>query len=177
MKKVFAVLLALFVAVAFAGVTVAADNAAKPAAGGQDPAAVKNGEQAAPAATPAPAKKAGAAPAVGGQDPAAAKKGEKAAKTKPQEVTGTIEALDAKAGTFTVKGTTGNVDLKAGDKVKLGSFKVGDKVTVKYAEGKATSVKAAKAKKAAAPGEDPAAVKKGEKAAPAPAPAAPPAKK
>jgi len=145
MKKVLTVLLALFVAVAFAGVTVAADTAAKPAAGGQDP--------------------------------AAAKKGEKAAKTKPQEVTGTIEALDAKAGTFTVKGTTGNVDLKAGDKVKLGSFKVGDKVTVKYAEGKATSVKAAKAKEAAAPGEDPAAVKKGEKAAPAPAPAAPPAKK
>jgi len=155
MKKLFTVVLAVAFAISAAGFAVAADNAMK--------------------AAPAPAKKEAApAPAPA---PAGEKKAEKAAKPKPVQVTGTIEAVDAAAGTFTVKGKKGNVDLKAGDKVKLGSFKVGDKVTVKYAEGKATSVKAAKAKEAAAPGEDPAAVKKGEKAAPAPAPAAPPAKK
>src|SRR5659263_437452 len=61
---------------------------------------------------------------------------EKSAKAaKGQTVTGTIEALDAAAGTFSVKGKKGNVDLKAGEKVKLDSFKVGDKVVVKYADG------------------------------------------
>ncbi|HEX7524104.1 MAG TPA: hypothetical protein VF357_07875 [Candidatus Deferrimicrobium sp.] len=97
-------------------------------------------------------------------------------KAKGQTVTGTIEALDAAAGTFTVKGKKENVDLKAGEKVKLDSFKVGDKVVVKYADGNASSVKAAKAAKAAKKAEP-----KGEakpmiekKAAPAAAPAAPP---
>ena len=66
---------------------------------------------------------------------------------KTHEVTGTIEALDAAAGTFTVKGKKGNVDLKAGEKVKLGGFKVGEKVVVKYAGDTASSVKAVKAKK------------------------------
>ena len=72
-----------------------------------------------------------------------------AKKAKGQKVSGTIEALDAAAGTFTVKGKKGNVDLKAGEKVKLGDFKVGDKVVVKYADGTASSVKAVKAAKAA----------------------------
>jgi uncharacterized protein YxeA len=76
-----------------------------------------------------------------------AKKPAKMAKT--QKVTGTIEAVDAAAGTFTVKGKKGNVDLKAGEKVKLGDFKVGDKVVVRYADGAASSVKAVKASKAA----------------------------
>ncbi|HWS14596.1 MAG TPA: hypothetical protein VN450_00235, partial [Candidatus Methylomirabilis sp.] len=66
-----------------------------------------------------------------------------------QQVTGTVEMLDAAAGTLTVKGKKGNVDLKAGEKVKLGDFKVGDKVVVKYADGTASSVKAVKASKAA----------------------------
>ena len=99
-----------------------------------------------------------------------------AKKAKGQKVSGTIEALDAAAGTFTVKGKKGNVDLKAGEKVKLDSFKVGDKVDVKYADGTASSVKAVKAAKAAKKAEP-----KGEakpmvekKAAPAAAPAAPP---
>ena len=116
---------------------------------------------------------------------------EKSAKVaKGEKVSGTIEALDAAAGTFTVKGKKGNVDLKAGEKVKLDSFKVGDKVVVKYADGTASSVKAVKAakaakaaKKAAASAEKSAteaekaaaAVKKAaaaaKKAAPAPAPA------
>ncbi len=71
---------------------------------------------------------------------------EKSAKAaKGQKVSGTIEALDVAAGTFTVKGKKGNVDLKAGEKVKLDSFKVGDKVYVKYADGTASSVKGVKA--------------------------------
>ena len=102
----------------------------------------------------------------------------KAAKPKLSGVTGTIEALDAAAGTFTVKGKKGNVDLKAGEKVKLGDFKVGDKVVVKYADGTASSVKAVKAPKAkkAEPKADakPAVEKK---AAPAAVPAKPAEKK
>jgi len=75
---------------------------------------------------------------------------EKSAKSaKGQKVSGTIEALDVAAGTFTVKGKKENVDLKAGEKVKLDSFKVGDKVVVKYADGTASSVKGVKAAKAA----------------------------
>lgn len=90
-----------------------------------------------------------AAPAAEKAAPAAEKApvAKKAAKPKAQQVTGTIEALDAAAGTFTVKGKKGNVDLKAGE-TKLGDLKVGDKVLVKYADGTATSVKAVKAKKA-----------------------------
>jgi uncharacterized protein YxeA len=79
---------------------------------------------------------------------------------KGQKVTGTIEALDAAAGTLTVKGKKGNVDLKAGEEVKLGDFNVGDKVIVKYADGTASSVKGVKAAKAAKK------AKKAEKAAP-----------
>ena len=76
---------------------------------------------------------------------------------KGQKVSGTIEALDAAAGTFSVKGKKGNVDLKAGENVQLGDFNVGDKVVVKYADGTASSVKGVKAAKAA---------KKEKKAAP-----------
>jgi uncharacterized protein YxeA len=72
-----------------------------------------------------------------------------AKKAKGQKVSGTIEALDVAAGTFTVKGKKENVDLKAGEKVKLGDFQVGDMVVVKYADGTASSVKGVKAAKAA----------------------------
>ena len=68
-----------------------------------------------------------------------------AEKAAGQKVSGTIEALDVAAGTFTVKGKKGNVDLRAGEKVKLDTFKVGDKVYVKYADGTASSVKGVKA--------------------------------
>src|SRR5512140_1906997 len=85
--------------------------------------------------------------------PAAAKSATEAKKpakkAKSQQVTGTVEAVDAAAGTFTVKGKKGNVDLKAGEKVQLGDVKVGDKVVVKYADGSASSVKGVKAAKAA----------------------------
>jgi hypothetical protein len=91
--------------------------------------AVAAEKKAAPAAEKAPAAK-------------------KEAKGKSHHVTGTIEAIDAAAGTFVVKGKTGSVDLKAGEKVKLADFKVGDKVVVKHADGAASSVKAVKAKKA-----------------------------
>jgi sulfate adenylyltransferase subunit 1 (EFTu-like GTPase family) len=80
-----------------------------------------------------------------------------------------------------VKGKKGNVDLKAGEKVKLGDFKVGDKVVVKYADGAASSVKAVKAPKAkkAEPKADakPAVEKKADAPKAAPAPAAAPAAK
>ena len=148
MKKILSVVMAVAFAFSVAGFAVAADNAVKAAP------AMK---EAAPASEKAPMAK-------------------KAAKPKAQQVTGTIEAVDAAAGTFTVKGKKGNVDLKAGEKVTLGDFKVGDKVVVKYADGNASSVKAAKAAKAAKKAEP-----KGEakpivekKAAPAAAPAAPP---
>ena len=128
-------------------------------------------------ATPSPKSTSVAGSVVGAKNPAKAE--------KSQQVTGTVEALDAAAGTFTVKGKKGNVDLKAGEKVKLGDFKVGDKVVVKYADGTASSVKAVKAakaaKKAAAKAEKSADAaenaKKAKKAAPAGDNTAPAAKK
>jgi len=131
MKKIFAVVMAVAFAFSVVGFAVAAEKAAAPAAA---PAAAKT--------APAAAK---TAPAAEKAAPAAEKK---AAKPKATQVTGTVEALDAAAGTFTVKGKKGNVDLKAGEKVKLGDVKVGDKVVVKYADGTASSVKAVKAPKA-----------------------------
>jgi len=125
MKKIFTVVMAVAFAFSVAGFAVAAEKAAPAAAP-----AVEKAPAAAPAAEKAPAAK-------------------KVAKAKAHQVGGTIEALDAAAGTFTVKGKKGNVDLKAGEKVKLDSFKVGDKVVVKYADGTASSVKAVKAVKAA----------------------------
>ena len=157
MKRIFAVLMAVAFVFSVAGFAVAADNAVK---------AAPAKKEAAPAAAPMAEKKAA---------PAAEKK---AAKPKAQQVTGTIEAVDAAAGTFTVKGKKGNVDLKAGEKVKLGDFKVCDKVVVKYAEGSASSVKAVKApkaKKAEPKAESKPMVEK--KAAPAAAPAMPAEKK
>ena len=100
----------------------------------------------------------------------AAEKSAKAAKGK--KVSGTIEALDVAAGTFTVKGKKGNVDLKAGEKVKLDSFKVGDKVYVKYVDGTASSVKGVKATgRAVKKGAKKAAEKVEDAVKPAPTPA------
>ena len=142
MKKIFTIVTAVALAFPVAGFALAASH-----------------EKAAPAAAPAAAKP---APAAVKAAPTGEKKAEKTA-AKAQQVSGTIEAVDAAAGTLTVKGRKGNVDLKAGEKVKLGDVKVGDKVVVKYADGTASSVKVVKAPKAA-----PAA---------APAPAAVPVKK
>jgi len=143
MKKIFTVAMAVAFAFSVAGFAVAAEKAAPAAA----PAAEK-----APVAEKAPAAK-------------------KAAKAKAHLVSGTVEAVDAAAGTITVKGKKGNVDLKAGEKVKLGDVEVGDKVVVKYADGTASSVKAVKAhkaKKASPTAEKPADAAK--KAAPAAVP-------
>jgi hypothetical protein len=82
----------------------------------------------------------------------------RAHKPKVRMATGTIVAIDAAKGTFTVKGTIqalnaagtvvkgweGAADLTAGENVKLGDFEVGDTVTVMYSDGKASSVKPSK---------------------------------
>ncbi len=94
------------------------------------------------------AEKPAAAPAKA--EPAKAEPAKKAAKVKSHRVTGTIESLDAAAGTFSVKGKKETVNLKAGEKVKLADFAVGDKVLVKYSEGTASSVKKVTEKKKAA---------------------------
>ena len=154
MKKLFTVMMAIAFAFSVAGFAVAAEKAAAPA----------------PAAAPAVEKAPAAAPAAA---PASEKKAPKAAKSL--QVSGTIEAIDAAAGTFTVKGKKGNVDLKAGEKVKLAGFKVGDKVVVKYSDGTASSVK--KGKKAEPKAEAPKATPAAAPAAPAVAPAPAPVKK
>jgi uncharacterized protein YxeA len=133
MKKFLTVVMAVAFAFSVAGFAVAADNAAKAA-----PAAAKSATAAEKSAVSAEKSAASAEKSA-----TAAKKSAK--KAKGQKVSGTIEALDMAAGTFTVKGKKGNVDLKAGEKVKLDSFKVGDKVYVKYADGTASSVKGVKA--------------------------------
>jgi hypothetical protein len=161
MKKFFTMFLAVAFALSLVGVAVAADNAVKPMKAAEKSAATaeKSAASAEKSAT-------------------AAKKSAKAATS--QLITGTVETVDAAAGTFTVKGKKGNVDLKAGEKVKLGDVKIGDKVVVKYADGTASSLKAVKAAKAAA--KSAAEAKKAVPAAapvaaPAPAPAAAPVKK
>jgi sortase (surface protein transpeptidase) len=133
MKKIFTVVMAVAFAFSVAGFAVAADNAVKPMK-----AAEKSATSAEKSATSAEKSAASAEKSA-----ASAKKSAK--KAAVQKVSGTIEALDMAAGTFTVKGKTGNVDLKAGENVKLDTFKVGDKVYVKYANGTASSVKGMKA--------------------------------
>ncbi len=91
---------------------------------------------AAPAAAAEPAKKAPA-------KTAAAKKSPKA-----HQLTGTVEAVDAAAGTLSVSGKKGSVSLKAGEKVSLDKIAVGDKVLVIYSGDTASSVKMVPAKKA-----------------------------
>jgi sortase (surface protein transpeptidase) len=133
MKKIFTVVMAVAFAFSVAGFAVAADNAVKP---------MKAAEKAATSAE----KSAASAEKSAASAEKSAKGAKKAAKKAAvQKVSGTIEALDMAAGTFTVKGKTGNVDLKAGENVKLDTFKVGDKVYVKYANGTASSVKGVKA--------------------------------
>ena len=60
---------------------------------------------------------------------------------KVHQLTGFVEAVDAAAGTFTVKGRRISVSLRAGDKVSLETIAVGEKVYVRYADGTALSVK------------------------------------
>ena len=137
MKKLFSIFLAVAFALSIAGVVFAADTVKMKAPPLPPPAEMK----------PAPA-------------------GEKqASKAKSQEVTGTIEELDAEAGYFTVKVKNVYVDLTAGEKVNLANFKVGDQVTVEYSDSTASSVKATKSKSK----------KSAKKTVPPPAPVAAPA--
>ncbi|HUO76046.1 MAG TPA: DUF5666 domain-containing protein [Thermodesulfovibrionales bacterium] len=118
--------------------------------------------------------------------PAPAEKAEKKAPAKVKQVTGEVAAVDAKANTLTVKGKKGDVMVNTDDKtsVKIGKekksladVKMGDKVTVKYAEMDGKNV-AKSIMVSAAPAKEKKEMKK--EAAPAAAPAAPaaaPAKK
>jgi hypothetical protein len=156
MKKIFTVMMAVAFAFSVAGFAVAADNAVKPMKAAEKSAASAEKSAASAEKSAASAEKSAA----------------KAKKAADQKVSGTIEALDMAAGTFTVKGKTGNVDLKAGENVKLDTFKVGDKVYVKYVDGTASSVKGVKATGRAAKKATKKAGEKVEDAVkPAPAPA------
>jgi hypothetical protein len=63
-------------------------------------------------------------------------------KAGPKLFTGTIEALDAAAGTLTVKGPKGAMGFKADGRAKkdLGGMKIGDKVIVKHTGETALSI-------------------------------------
>lgn len=79
------------------------------------------------------------------------KKTTKAVKAK--QLTGTVESVDASAGTLTVKPSKGEAKtLKAGEKVKMDTLNTGDKVTVRYKGDTATSVKVTKSGKSAKEG-------------------------
>jgi Cu/Ag efflux protein CusF len=57
----------------------------------------------------------------------------------------TVEAIDLKAGTATVKGPEGNsFTVKAQDKKNLEKIKVGDRVEITYTEALGISVSKAK---------------------------------
>ena len=122
MKRIFSVMIAVAFAFSVAGFAIAAEMPAP------------KPTQAPPGAQPP------AAPAAEHGIPVSSK------------VTGTIEAIDAAAGTFSLKSKKSSVNLKAGEKVQLGDFKVGDKVDVKYRGDTASEVKhdkSSKSKKAA----------------------------
>src|SRR5262249_2044449 len=69
-------------------------------------------------------------------DTAAPKTEMKAEKPKAMSATGAVTAVDAKAGTLSVKTKDKDLDLTAGSKAKsaLGKVKVGDMVKVSYTE-------------------------------------------
>ncbi len=124
MKNVLSVLVALAFALSLSAVALAQEKgAATKPAGPSATAPQKAGD---PAKEAAPAKK------------AAAKK------AKAHQITGTVEAIDAAAGTLTVKGRRATLRVKAGEKVKLGGIKKGDKVLVRYKGDTASSVKKVK---------------------------------
>lgn len=153
-------LLSVFVAMAFV-LSLAAVATAE----------VKKAEPAEPAAPAAPAKPAEPMKAAEPAKKPAAKKAAKA-----MQLTGTVEAIDAAAGTLTVKGKKDSVSLKAGEKVRLEGIAVGDKVLVKYSGDSASSVKKVTAKKAAKKEAPTKAVEPAKKEAAPAAPAAPAAK-
>lgn len=68
---------------------------------------------------------------------------------KAKQLTGTVEAVDAAAGTLAVKGKADSVRLRAGDKVGLDGIAVGDKVLVRYSGETVSSVRKVAARKTA----------------------------
>lgn len=123
MKNVLSVLVALAFALSLSAVALAQEKGAatKPAG----PSATAPQKAADPVKEAAPAKKA-------------------AKKAKAHQITGTVEAIDAAAGTLTVKGKRATLSLKAGEKAKLDGIKKGDKVLVRYTGDTAVSVKKVK---------------------------------
>lgn len=111
---------------------------------------------------------------------AGAGRAERKKHVRAHRLAGTIQAIDAAAGTLTVKGKKDSVGLKAGEKVKLEGIAVGDKVLVTYSGDSASSVKKVtarkRAKKKAAPAKAMEPAKK-EAAPTAPAASAAPAEK
>jgi len=78
---------------------------------------------------------------------ATAQPGQKPARVGARELTATVtvEAIDLKAGTATVKGPEGNsFTVKAQDKKNLEKIKVGDRVEITYTEALGISVSKAK---------------------------------
>lgn len=128
MKRFLAVLVAFVFALAFFGTSMAAEKA----------------EQKVPPDPPAVAAPQAVSPTPAGDNTMKS--------AKPKTVTGTVKAVDAAAGTISVKGKLKTINLKTDEKVMLGDFKVGDKVTVTYSGDVASKVVAAKksAKKKAA---------------------------
>jgi hypothetical protein len=111
------------------------------------------------------------APPAKGAEPAKAMepaKKDAVKKARTKVVTGTIETVDAAAGTLSIKGKKETLQLKAGEKVKLDGFKVGDKVTATYSEGVVSKIVAARK---VAPKEETKKEGAEKKAAPTPPPA------
>lgn len=139
MKKIFALIVAMMLVVAFSGATFAEEKKAVEA-----PKAAEAANTAEPAKAEEPAKKA------------------KKASEKVKKVTGEVTAVDAKVNTVTVKGKKGDVTVEvtadtkitAGKETKaLADVMAGEKATVKYVEkdgkntAKSIDVKAAAKKK------------------------------
>jgi len=152
MKKTLAIIVSIIFVLSFAGLSFAADK----------PAVEKKAE-------PVKAEK---------KAPVAAEK--KAEPAKVKQVTGDVAAVDAKAGTITVKGKKGDTTVATDAKTKImmgkdvkaiADVKVGDKVTVKFSEadGKMTakSVAIKAAEKKAEPAKKAEPVKAEKKAEPA----------
>ncbi|HEY6009324.1 MAG TPA: copper-binding protein, partial [Geobacteraceae bacterium] len=96
-------------------------------------------------------KKPAAAPAAKEAAPKADAAKAKAPKgAKPRVITGMVEAVDAAAGTVTVKGRKEAVSLKAAEGLKLDDVKAGDKVTVTFKGDALSKIVKAKGGKGAA---------------------------
>ena len=161
MKKTLAIIVSIIFVLSFAGLSFAADK----------PAVEKRAE-------PVKAEKKAPVAAEKKAEPAKAEK--KAAPAKVKQVTGDVAAVDAKAGTITVKGKKGDTTVATDAKTKImmgkdvkaiADVKVGDKVTVKFSEadGKMTakSVAIKAAEKKAEPAKKAEPVKAEKKAEPA----------